>query len=216
MRKIIATYLRPFLLLVLLVSAISAQQVRTKTLAGKVVGIADGDTITVLDSASRQQRVRFQGIDAPESKQAFGQRSKQGLSAMVFGKPVTVLYEELDRYGRIVGKVLVDGNDLNLEQLRAGMAWFYRFYEKELSKGDRLAYDAAEAEARTPCKGFWQDPAPVAPWDFRHPGQEASDAPVKTTPTPGIPNTGSGLIDGNKRSMIYHSAKPLILLTHTT
>ena len=120
------------LLLALSVVSPAAQQVMTIT--GKVVGVADGDTITVLDATNRQHKVRFQGIDAPESNQAFGSRSKQSLSEMVFGKPIIVQYYKTDKYGRPVGKVLGGGRDINLEQLRAGMAWFYRFYEKELSK----------------------------------------------------------------------------------
>jgi endonuclease YncB( thermonuclease family) len=196
MTKISSIFIQALLLLALSITSSSAWQV--KTITGKVVGVADGDTITMLDATNRQHRVRFQGIDAPESNQAFGQRSKQSLSEMVFGKPVIVQYDKTDKYGRTVGKVLVEGRDINLEQLRAGMAWFYRYYEKELNKEDRLAYAAAEADARTTRKGLWQDPAPVAPWDFRHPGKETSDAPAVTTTAP------TGQIIGNKNSKIYH------------
>jgi hypothetical protein len=94
--------------------------------------------------------------------------------------------------------VLVDGKDVNLKQLRAGMAWFYRFYEKELSKEDRQTYAAAEADVRVARKGPSQDPAPIAPWDFRHPGKETSDPPAITNTTP------TGQIIGNRRSKIYH------------
>ena len=81
----------------------------SNALAGKVVAIADGDTLTVLDSVNAQHRIRLQGIDAPESGQAFGTRSKQHLSDLVFGKQVTVEYDKKDRYGRTLGKVIVGG-----------------------------------------------------------------------------------------------------------
>ena len=93
------------------------------TLVGRVVGVADGDTVTVLDSANQQFKICLAGIDAPEKRQAFGQRSKQSLSAMVMGRDVRVEYLGRDRYSRIVGKVLVEGMDACLAQVRSGMAW---------------------------------------------------------------------------------------------
>lgn len=90
---------------------------------GVVVGVADGDTITVLDDERQQHKIRLAGIDAPEKKQSFGQKSKASLSSMVFGKSVTVEWTKRDRYRRIIGLVLVDGVDSNLKQVKAGMAW---------------------------------------------------------------------------------------------
>src|SRR5258708_39073550 len=77
----------------------------TPTFPGRVVAIADGDTITVLDSANTQHRIRLAGIDAPESHQAFGDQSRLSLSEMIFGKDVSVSYQKVDQYGRIVGKI---------------------------------------------------------------------------------------------------------------
>jgi len=103
-----------FILFALCLSA-SAQP---QTIIGKVVGVSDGDTITVLDASKRQHKVRLDGIDAPESSQDFGSRAKQSLSDLVFGKTVTVLGSKKDRYGRTVGKVMLgDGKDINLEQI---------------------------------------------------------------------------------------------------
>ena len=85
--------------------------------------IADGDTITVLDSSDTQYRIRLDGIDAPELHQAFGTQSKKNLSDMIFDRDVTVVYQKTDQYGRIVGKIILDGTDVNLEQVKAGMAW---------------------------------------------------------------------------------------------
>lgn len=137
------------------------------TYTGTVVGVSDGDTIKVLDGGRRQHRVRLAGIDAPEKAQAFGQRSKQSLSDLVYGRQVTIDTRKDDRYGREVGKVLVDGRDVNLEQLRRGMAWHYKAYEREQSAEDRAFYAAAEDRAREAKLGLWADPHAMAPWDFR-------------------------------------------------
>jgi endonuclease YncB( thermonuclease family) len=131
------------------------------------VGVADGDTITVLGAGDRQTRVRLQGIDAPESRQAFGQASKRNLSDLVFDREVVVEYEKTDRYGRTVGKVLSGGRDVNLEQVRAGLAWHYKYYQDEQSPADRRLYAEAEAGARKAGRGLWADPGPTPPWDFR-------------------------------------------------
>lgn len=136
-------------------------------ITGRVVQVADGDTITVLDSSKTQHKVRLAGIDAPERNQAFGQRSRESLADMVAGKAVIVETTKRDRYGRSVGKVLLDGEDINLAQIRRGMAWFYRHYQEEQSADDQFRYDAAETEARQVRRGLWSDRSPVPPWDFR-------------------------------------------------
>lgn len=132
-----------------------------------MVRVADGDTITVLDSNDTQHRIRLEGIDAPESHQAFGTQSKKNLSDMVFGKEVTIVYEKTDQYGRLVGKILLDGKDINLEQVKAGLAWHYKEYQREQTPEDRELYARAEDEARAARRGLWQDPDPVEPSAFR-------------------------------------------------
>lgn len=136
---------------------------------GEVVGVADGDTITVLDADKVQHKIRLTGIDAPEKKQPFGNRSKQSLSDMVFDKTVTVETDKRDRYGRELGKVLAGGEDVNLEQVRAGMAWHYKAYERTQSVIDRQAYADAENEAKAAKRGLWVDAEPTPPWEWRHP-----------------------------------------------
>jgi endonuclease YncB( thermonuclease family) len=136
-------------------------------LAGRVVGLADGDTITVLDYQYVQHKVRVAGIDAPEKGQAFGNRSKSHLAMLVMGKPVDVEWSKKDRYGRIVGLVRVNGSDAGFEQVRAGMAWHYKAYSKEQSSEDRAAYSAAEDDARLAYRGLWADKSPQPPWDYR-------------------------------------------------
>jgi len=152
-------------------------------LDGKVIHVADGDTLTVLDADNVHSRVRLGGIDAPEHDQPFGNRAKQNLSSFVLGKEVRVEWRKKDRYGRIVGKVWVtppeprcEGPpsrcpktlDVNLAQLTAGLAWHYKHYEREQSPEDRSRYAFAEQEARAKKAGLWSDPDPVAPWDWRH------------------------------------------------
>ena len=165
---------------------------------GRVVRIADGDTITILESvgsrvpvlrslgeggprdraspAATQHKIRLHGIDAPEKSQAFGQKSKQHLSSLVFGKDVRVAYKSRDKYGRILGTVYVDGLDINLEMIRAGLAWHYKRFDST------PAYAAAESEARQNRRGLWSDPNPIPPKQFRHAsGGSRRDA----TSTPG-------------------------------
>ena len=144
--------------LLLLSLALLAPLAYAETLTGRVVGIADGDTITVLDASNQQHRIRLYGIDAPEKKQPFGSRAKQNLGSLAFGKDATVEWTKLDRYGRIVGKVIVDGQDVGLQQLQAGLAWWYRQYAREQSPQDRAAYSRAEDEARIARVGLWGDP----------------------------------------------------------
>ncbi|MDL1887975.1 nuclease [Nitrospirales bacterium NOB] len=138
---------------------------------GQVVGIADGDTITILDSAKRQHKIRLSGIDAPESHQPFGQRSKANLSALVFNREVVAECGKTDKYNRQICKVLVGDADANLEQVKAGMAWWYRHYSNEQSPRDREAYEAEEFNAKIRRLGLWVDKAPVPPWEWRHRGR---------------------------------------------
>lgn len=145
-------------------------------LTGRVVAIGDGDTITVLDTSTTQHRIRLAGIDAPESHQAFGEQSKRNLADMVFGKEVSVSYQKVDQYGRIVGQVRLDGKDINLEQVKAGMAWHYKYYEDEQPPEERGLYAKAEEDARTAGRGLWQDPNPVGPYQFRRDHRERQDA----------------------------------------
>lgn len=136
-------------------------------LDGRVIGVSDGDTLTVLDSTRSQHKVRLAGIDAPEKKQPFGNRSRQHLADLVFQKQVLVEWSKRDRYGRIVGKVLVAGQDVSLKQITAGLAWHYKAYQHEQTSEDRALYADSEDAARAKRIGLWQDSAPVAPWNFR-------------------------------------------------
>ena len=138
-----------------------------ETLTGRVVAVTDGDTITVLDAANVQHKIRLAGIDCPEKNQPHGQAAKQSISDQVFDREVRVVSDKRDRYGRVVGQVWVSGADANLEQIRRGLAWHYKQYQNEQPLDDRLAYTRAEDDARTAGRGLWVDAEPIAPWDWR-------------------------------------------------
>jgi endonuclease YncB( thermonuclease family) len=137
-------------------------------LIGQVTGVSDGDTIALLDANKTQHKIRLAGIDAPEKAQAFGQASKKSLSDIIFQKQVTVYWEKSDKYQRILGKVTLNGQDVCLEQVKLGMAWHYKQYQRDQSQEDRTKYTLAEKEARANRIGLWADDSPVEPSKFRH------------------------------------------------
>jgi endonuclease YncB( thermonuclease family) len=137
------------------------------TLVGTVVGVSDGDTIKVLDSNKKEHKIRLMGIDAPEKSQNFGSASKQALSNYIYQRKVTVEYKKKDRYQRILGKVILDKQDICLQMISDGMAWHYKDYEKEQSKTDRDLYSQAEVTAREAKRGLWQDSKAIKPSEFR-------------------------------------------------
>ena len=138
-----------------------ASQAIAEQFTGKVVGVTDGDTIKVMRSG-KAEKIRLAGIDCPERKQAFGTRAKQFTSDMAFGKVVTVKVETVDQYGRTVGEVILpDGRSLNHELVKAGFAWWYRQYSRDISLGQ------LEEEARIAKRGLWADPNAIPPWEYR-------------------------------------------------
>jgi endonuclease YncB( thermonuclease family) len=134
---------------------------------GTVVAIADGDTLTLLDSGRHKHRIRLDGIDAPERTQPYGQRARQSLAALAHGRSATADCDKTDRYGRAVCRVTVDGVDVGLEQVRRGLAWHYLKYAHEQSPSARATYAQAEAQAKRERSGLWSVHEPVPPWDYR-------------------------------------------------
>lgn len=129
----------------------------------KVVKISDGDTFTAINRDNLQLKFRVWGIDAPEKKQAFGTKSKEYLSSLIFGKTITVDVQKQDGWGRYIAYVYTpDNRDVSLEMINAGMAW--QFVEYDQSE----KYRAAESQARKSKKGLWSDPHRIAPWEFRN------------------------------------------------
>lgn len=140
----------------------------------RVISIADGDTVTVLDADNRQHKIRLVGIDAPEKHQPFGNVSRMNLGKLVHRRTVTIETNKRDKYKRELGKLVLDGKDINLEQVRAGYAWHYKKYMRDQSAVDRENYARSEEEARTSRLGLWRDENPEPPWDFRHQSRATS------------------------------------------
>ena len=156
--------------------------------AGKVIGVSDGDTMTVLRDQT-QVRIRLYGIDCPETGQDFGSRAKQFPSELAFGKVVKVVPRDRDRYGRLVADVVLpDGRMLNDELVKAGLAWWYRQHAQNIGTLRQL-----EAGAREAKRGLWSQPNPVPPWEWRRTRREALEAEL------------AGKFIANRRSHVYHT-----------
>ena len=180
---------------------------------GEVVEVVDGDTIDILHNG-KAERIRLNGIDAPERDQAYGQRAKQLAEELTHDQQVKVETKELDRYGRTVGDVfLPDGRHLNKELVRAGLAWWYCKYSSDQTLKD------LEQDARDNKRGLWTGRVPIPPWIYRKiqrnqvPSVADFDCPPVTQPqsfgrdtssrtTTALPSTGP--VIGNKRSRVYH------------
>jgi len=132
----------------------------SQRLEGRVVKVADGDTLTVLVGKKRE-RIRLSGIDAPESTQAYGVEAREAMIKMVHSKDVVVCYDNRDNYQRIVGRVFVNGMDVGLEMLKQGFAWHYSHFDQTPE------YIAAEKAAREARLGLWADPNPINPYEYR-------------------------------------------------
>ena len=159
----------------------AASSVLAETLQGRVVKVADGDTVTIVDRKGFKYRIRVAGIDAPEESQAYGEESTKNLGWLTYSKGVTVEYSKHDRYGRIVGKILVDPQgdafclliecirtlDVGLEQVKAGLAWHYKHFQNEQSKEDRRLYSSAERGAKKKQVGLWGNSKHTPPWEWR-------------------------------------------------
>lgn len=143
--------MRPLILIALFLGFAHAG---ADTLTGKIVAVSDGDTVRLLDANKVQHKIRLAGIDAPEFRQAFGQRSKQHLAELIHGQEVVAECGKVDKYQRQVCKILRDGQDMNIRQIEGGLAWWYQKYSNEQPVADQASYEAAEVEARNARKGL--------------------------------------------------------------
>lgn len=143
---------------------------------GKVVGVSDGDTLTVLNQQKRPIKIRLVEIDAPEKSQDYGERSKQSLSELCFNKTAKVDDKGQDRYQRTLGRVYCEGIDANAEQVKRGMAWAYRQYLTDPALAD------LEQVAKNQKIGLWSDTSPIPPWDYRH-GSKKTVTSSRKAPT---------------------------------
>ena len=137
-----------------------------ETLSGRVIYVADGDTVTLLTKEKKEVRIRFQGIDAPEKHQDFGTQSRKHLHSLIYGKTIRVKVDKTDKYGRVVGRVwLPQGKgkmmDVEEAQLRAGMAWHYEYFNREKKLAE------AQKEAQRAKRGIWSHSNPIPPWEWR-------------------------------------------------
>lgn len=123
--------------------------------------------MNILDDQLIRHKIRLTGIDAPERTQAFYKVSKNSLSNLVYNRMISVEFYKLDRNKRILGKIMLGWRDINNEQLKRGMAWFFQRYQSNVKQEDRKLYRDSESLAKAQQAGLWVDPAPIAPWDFR-------------------------------------------------
>jgi micrococcal nuclease len=133
-----------------------------EVLYGRVVSVADGDSLTILDASKQQYKIRLVAIDAPERSQAFGSKARQALSRICFGKEAEVTVITIDRYQRYVAEVFCAGVNANETMLSEGMAWAYRRYSKRFPNYLRLEQQAKNAQL-----GLWLEANPTPPWKFR-------------------------------------------------
>ena len=147
---------------------------QAEMISGKCVGVSDGDTCRVLTPDKELLRVRFWGIDAPESKQEFGQASKKALSDLIFNKQISLDVIGKDRYGRTLAKVYVGKKYVDLEMVKKGMAWHYAYFAKD-------AKDLAKAEksARAKKLGLWKQSNPPPPWEWRRKDKKVSTSDLQ-------------------------------------
>jgi endonuclease YncB( thermonuclease family) len=149
----------------LVIWALLAGPAAAEEFTGRVVGVTDGDTIKVLH-AHHSETVRLLGVDAPEKRQAYGDRARRFTAELAFDRTVTVRTSGRDRNGRLLGEVVLpDGRSLSQEIVRAGYAWWFRKYSSDIQLA-RL-----EEEARQDRRGLWADAAPTAPWEYRISGR---------------------------------------------
>lgn len=156
---------RSWLSLLVICAAASLLQAQpqntTEHVAGKVIAVTDGDTLTLLRPDKSKLTIRLEGIDAPESKQQHGEKAKDALAFLTLNKEATIRKTGEDRYGRTLGVVMVDGKDVNLAMVASGWAWHFKKYNKD----QELA--AAEEKARGSKAGLWAGENIIAPWEYR-------------------------------------------------
>ena len=152
--------MRKYLQIVLFI-LILCSNANSLELIGKVIKVSDGDTVTILTEDKTQHKIRLNDIDAPEKKQAFGNKSKDNLAKYIAGKTVTVQYQKKDKYKRVLGTIYYNNTDINLQQVKDGYAWVYKKYS------NNQTYHKAEKLARDKRVGLWIDKNPLEPWEFR-------------------------------------------------
>ena len=134
---------------------------------GVVYRVIDADTVIIESEKGAKYKVRLLGIDAPEIKQNYGKESTRYLSSMVLGKALVVIGSKKDRYKRLLGKLVLDGYDINLNLVKNGMAWHYKRYKSSQNKKDQFLYSNAAKYAEENKLGLWSKNSPISPWQWR-------------------------------------------------
>ena len=148
-----------------IVLALFATEVSAVTITGTLVAVHQGDTFTIksIPPEEKLYKIRLSDIDTPEPKQPFGVKAKEFTETQVFGKEIQVEYKATDFYGRLISSVVLpQGKVLNEELVRNGLAWYYRVNPSPSATFERLQYEAWEKRL-----GFWVEPSPTPPWQFR-------------------------------------------------
>ena len=128
---------------------------------GRVVGVSDGDTITVLTQNNQSYKVRLANIDAPEMGQPFGKEAKMVLSDFIYNKPVYVKEHAKDRYDLIIGTVLKGNDNVNRLMVRYGYAWAYRQY---LTDNTMISLESYAQQQKI---GIWKNAENISPEQWR-------------------------------------------------
>lgn len=151
------------LLLIIVFTLINPAAFAADSITGKVVRVADGDTITILTNAKEQVKIRFAGIDCPERAQPWGRNATEALKTVLTGEPVKVEVVDVDRYKRTVGRVYIKGMNVNRHLVESGNCWVYPRYAK-----DQKLFDLQE-QAKAAKRGLWALPEGerVPPWEWR-------------------------------------------------
>ena len=191
--------------LIVLISFLFSTPAHTSSsFTGKVIDVADGDTITILTQNDEKIKIRLAGIDCPESTQAHGEKAKQYLSSLIYGKRTRITPETIDKYGRTVGMVLVNGANINEQIVSNGHGWVFRKYCTTDYCKDWLKL---EEKARKTRAGLWKDANPQPPWEWRAEQKNGSNGDKTSTPAVATATTGGGnstVYRGNTSSHVFH------------
>jgi len=158
--------MKRFFVLLTLTIFCSVLSTKANTLIGRVVEVEDGKTMTI-ENTGRRVRIALKLAEPPEKDQPFADVARQHLSGLVLGREVSVSYTGLGAEALLLGRVFCDNKDIGLQMIRDGVAWYDRSYESELNEAERRVYLDSEQAARNEHRGIWQDPAPVAPWEWK-------------------------------------------------
>ena len=155
--------------------------------SAKVVGVSEGDNLTVLHGDAIEI-VQLYGIDAPENSQPFGTEAEKFLSDLASGKTVSVRPIGADSFGDTIAEVVLpDGRSLAQEMVKAGLAW----WDPKAAPEDKLL-ERLQAEAKAAKRGLWSKPDPVPPWEWENPVHVKYASPTGTTAPAALSNTPAG------------------------